>query len=147
METLETGFPGISGGLFDLFRVHILLMWLGWSVILYLFLFVYDVTKNYINKQANTSNNPVIRNFFKANQKYHPGSIRLIFAVVIPLFLWLIGGIITKSLYFFYDMNNAVFLASNIVFMFRHYPDVSYLIMVLVTYGSFYLYDKNIQKV
>ncbi|MGV8108950.1 hypothetical protein [Methanospirillum sp.] len=147
MQTLETGFPGISCGLFDLFRVHILLMWLGWSVILYLFLFVYDVTKNYISNWTSTINHPVISSFFEANQKYHPGSIRLIFAVIIPLYLWLAGGIITKSLYFFYDVNNGVFLATDIVFMFRSYPEVSYLIMGLVTYGSFYLYDKNIQKV
>ena len=147
MQTLETGFPGISCGLFDLFRVHILLMWLGWSVILYLFLFVYDVTKNYISNWASISNHPVICSFFEANQKYHPGSIRLIFAVIIPLYLWLAGGIITKSVYFFYDVNNGVFLATDIVFMFRNYPEVSYLIMVLVTYGSFYLYDKNIRKV
>ncbi|MDX8551779.1 hypothetical protein KHC33_04090 [Methanospirillum sp. J.3.6.1-F.2.7.3] len=143
MQFLETGFPGISCGLFDLFRVHILLMWIGWAVLLYLFLFVYDVSKKLISNLVSTSNQPVIRSYFEANQKYHPGSIRLIFAVIIPIYLWLAGGIITKSLYFFYDVNNGVFLASDIVLMFRQYPEVSYLIMILVIFGGFYWYDKK----
>ncbi|MDX8551771.1 hypothetical protein KHC33_04130 [Methanospirillum sp. J.3.6.1-F.2.7.3] len=145
LQSLETGFPGISCGLFDLFRVHIVLMWLGWSVILYLFLFVYDVSKKLISNLTSTSNQPVIRSYFEANQKYHLGSIRIIFAVIITIYLWLAGGIITKSLYFFYDVNNGVFLASDIVFMFRQYAEVSYLIMILVIYGTFYLYDKKLE--
>jgi len=147
LDYFVMGFPGVSCGLFDLFRVHILLMWLGWAVLLYLFLFVYDVSKNFISNQASTSNHPVIRSFFGANQKYHAGSIRIIFAVIIPVYLWLAGGIITKSLYFFYDVNNGVLLASDIVFMFRQYPEVSYLIMILVIFGSFYWYDKKNSEV
>lgn len=138
LQYLETGFPGISCGLFDLFRIHILLMWLGWAVFLYLFLFVYDVSKKFRSNWASTSNHPVISSFFEANQKYHPGSIRIIFAVIIPIYLWLAGGIVTKSFYFFYDVNNGVFLASDIVLMCRQYPEVSYLIMILVIFGVFF---------
>jgi len=143
MEYLETKFPGISCGFFDLFRVHILLMWLGWSVTPYCFLFVYDMSKNFISNLPNTSRHPGIQSFFEANQKYHPGSIRVLFAVIIPIFLWMTADILTKSMYLFYDVNNGVFLATDIVFMFRQYPEISYLIMILVIFCTIYCYDKN----
>lgn len=143
LQSLQTGLPGISCGLFDLFRIHILLMWLGWAALLYLSLFAYDMCKNIIINQTNINNYSFLRSFFEANQKYHPGSIRLIFAVIIPLFLFLVGGIITQLLYFFYNVNDGVFLASDICFMFRVNPEVSYLIMILVIYGSLWTYDKK----
>lgn len=143
MEYLETKFPGISCGFFDLFRVHILLMWPGWSVTPYSFLFVYDMSKNFISNLPNTSRHPGIQSFFEANQKYHPGSIRVLFAVIIPIFLWMTADILTKSMYLFYDVNKGVFLAIDIVFMFRQYPEISYLIMILVIFCTIYCYDKN----
>lgn len=47
LQSLQTGFPGISCGFFDLFRIHILLMWVGWAALLYLSLNTYDICKKY----------------------------------------------------------------------------------------------------
>ena len=141
LDSMITGLPGISSGLSDLFRLHIVLLWFGWGAVLFLSLILYDRLKTIITNLSEDSRHPIIQNFLEANQNFHPGSIRLIFAMIIPGFLRLTGDLIAKSLYFFYDVNDGVFLASDICFMFIDFPGASYVIMLFVIFGSLSAYD------
>jgi hypothetical protein len=81
--------------------------------------------------------------FYVSNKRFRPGSLGILFSVVIPVFLRLTWDLITESLYYVYDVNKGVFLASDICFMFMEHPEVSYLIMILVVFVALYWYDKR----
>jgi len=80
----------------------------------------YDLRKNFRTNQIDPTYHLIIQSFVKACQKYDHCKIRLIFVLIIPIYLFLAGSIITKLLYFVYDVNNGVFLASDFCFMFRY---------------------------
>jgi hypothetical protein len=94
-----------------------------------------------ITNLSDDSQHSVIQNFLEAIQRFHPGSIRLVFAMIIPGFLRLVGDIIAQSLYFFYNVNDGVFLAADFCFMFIDYPGASYFIMLFVIFGFLSWYD------
>jgi len=57
------GFHGVSYCLSDLFRFHIFLMWIGRAVI-YLFLVLFARCTMFIDTLNNTTDNPIIQNFY-----------------------------------------------------------------------------------